>query len=77
MLGFIFQQYNLLPRLSVLECGSAHDLRRSSQQERIRRAREALERVGLSDKLKNVPSQLSGGEQQRVSIARALAVVRR
>jgi putative ABC transport system ATP-binding protein len=40
---------------------------------RIERARKALERVGLSDKLKNVPSQLSGGQQQRVSIARALA----
>jgi len=74
MLGFIFQQYNLLPRLSVLENVEVPMIYGGvPKQERIRRAREALERVGLSDKLKNVPSQLSGGEQQRVSIARALA----
>ena len=74
MLGFIFQQYNLIPKLSVLEnvelpllyAGVPADQRRE-------RAIRSLERVGLADKKKNLPSQLSGGQQQRVSIARALA----
>jgi putative ABC transport system ATP-binding protein len=74
MLGFIFQQYNLLPKLTVLEnveVGLVYG--GVSQSERDKRARAVLARVGLSDKLKNLPSQLSGGQQQRVSIARALA----
>ena len=74
MLGFIFQQYNLIPKLSVLEnvelpllyAGVPADQRRE-------RAIRSLERVGLADKKKNLPSQLSGGQEQRVSIARALA----
>ena len=73
-LGFIFQQYNLIPKLNVLEnvelpllYGGVRAARRAE------RAKAALERVGLSSKLKNYPSQLSGGQQQRVSIARALA----
>ena len=74
MLGFVFQQYNLIPKLTVREnvelpllyAGVPGD-------ERRRRAVEALERVGLADKQKNLPNQLSGGQQQRVSIARALA----
>ena len=74
MLGFIFQQYNLLPRLNLLENVSVPLVYRGlSRAERARRARTALERVGLGDKLKNKPNQLSGGQQQRVSIARALA----
>ena len=68
-IGFVFQFYNLVPNLTALEnvelalqiCRDPLD------------AKEVLEDVGLGDRLKNFPAQLSGGEQQRVSIARALA----
>ena len=68
-IGFVFQFYNLIPNLTALEnvelalqiCKDPMD------------AREVLEDVGLGDRLGNFPAQLSGGEQQRVSIARALA----
>ena len=74
MLGFIFQQYNLLPKLNLLENVEVPLIYAGvPRAERRRRARKALEQVGLGDKLKNKPSQLSGGQQQRVSIARALA----
>ena len=74
MLGFIFQQYNLLPKLTVLENVEVSMLYAGvPREQRIERAKKALERVGLTDKLGNTPSQLSGGQQQRVSIARALA----
>ena len=74
MLGFIFQQYNLLPKLSLLENVEVPLIYAGLPRgERRRRAKDALERVGLGDKLKNRPNQLSGGQQQRVSIARALA----
>ena len=67
--GFVFQFYNLVPNLTALEnvelaaqiCPGALD------------ARETLAKVGLAERLDNFPSQLSGGEQQRVSIARAIA----
>ena len=73
-LGFIFQQYNLIPKLSVLENVELPLLYAGVRaSERAERAKAALERVGLSSKLKNIPAQLSGGQQQRVSIARALA----
>ena len=74
MLGFIFQQYNLIPKLNVLENVELPLLYAGvPEKERKQRAVKALDRVGLSDKQKNLPSQLSGGQQQRVSIARALA----
>lgn len=68
-IGFVFQFYNLIPNLTALEnvelalqiCKDPMD------------AREVLEEVGLGARLNNFPAQLSGGEQQRVSIARALA----
>ena len=68
-IGFVFQFYNLVPNLTALEnvqlaeeiCADPLD------------AREMLDRVGLGKRMDNFPSQMSGGEQQRVSIARALA----
>ena len=74
MLGFIFQQYNLIPKLTVEENVELPLLYAGvAPEERRRRARRSLERVGLGDKGRHLPAQLSGGQQQRVSIARALA----
>ncbi len=74
MLGFIFQQYNLLPKLNLLENVEVPLMYAGvSRRERRERAAETLRQVGLGDKLKHRPNQLSGGQQQRVSIARALA----
>lgn len=72
-IGFVFQAFNLLPRLTaqknvelpMLYCGI-------SLRERRKRAEEALERVGLSDRGHHLPNQLSGGQCQRVAIARSL-----
>ncbi len=67
--GFVFQFYNLVPNLTTLEnVELATELSKSPLD-----AREVLEQVGLSDRLNNFPSQLSGGEQQRAAIARAIA----
>ncbi|MEZ2321162.1 MAG: ABC transporter ATP-binding protein [Microcoleus sp.] len=72
-IGFVFQQFNLLPRLTSLANVMLPmiyaDVDRS---QRIEQATEALVQVGLSDRLQNSPNQLSGGQQQRVAIARAL-----
>jgi len=68
-IGFVFQFYNLVPNLTALE---NIQLAREICKDPLD-AREILNRVGLSDRKDNFPSQMSGGEQQRVSIARALA----
>ena len=74
MIGFIFQQYNLLPKLNLLENVELPLLYAGvSVQERKERALKSLAKVGLEEKWKNLPNKLSGGQQQRVSIARALA----
>ena len=65
MLGFIFQQYNLLPRLNLLENVEVPLVYANiSRAERHKLAKDVLEKVGLGDKLKNLPNQLSGGQQQ-------------
>jgi putative ABC transport system ATP-binding protein len=72
-LGFVFQGFNLLPRTTALENAELPTLYSPiDKHERRRRAREALEIVGLADRARHFPSQLSGGEQQRIAIARAL-----
>ncbi|MBQ7182040.1 MAG: ABC transporter ATP-binding protein [Bacteroidaceae bacterium] len=72
--GFVFQSFHLIPSLNVLQnvempllyCGMSEGKRRE-------RARQLLEQVGMSHRLRHLPSQLSGGQSQRVAIARAMA----
>ena len=74
-IGFVFQSFHLLPRLNLLEnvevpltyAGYGPAVRRE-------RALDMLEKVGLADKWRNLPSQLSGGQKQRAAVARALAM---
>ena len=72
--GFVFQQYHLMPELTVLENAMLPALaavRRDAEGGR-RRAGELLRRVGLGDRLDHLPSELSGGEMQRVALVRAI-----
>lgn len=72
-IGFVFQSYNLIPHQTILEnVELALTLSGVGKAEREKRAREALERVGLGEHVDKKPSQLSGGQMQRVAIARAL-----
>ena len=72
-IGFVFQSYNLIPHQTVLaNVELALTLSGVSKRERRRRAKEALETVGLGDQLRKKPNQMSGGQMQRVAIARAL-----
>jgi lipoprotein-releasing system ATP-binding protein len=70
--GFIFQDHCLLPQCSVLENVLTPTLVSTNAKDSTRRARELLDQVGLSDRLEHRPAELSGGEKQRVSLARAL-----
>ncbi len=72
-IGFIFQAFNLIGDLTVYENVELPlTYRGMPSSERKRRVHEALERVGMSHRVKHYPSQLSGGQQQRVAVARAL-----
>lgn len=72
-LGYIFQDYAILPSLTALENVMVPLLMQGlSENQSKKKAEKALTRVGLGDRMHNLPSQLSGGQQQRVSIARAI-----
>ncbi|HTI73077.1 MAG TPA: ABC transporter ATP-binding protein [Candidatus Limnocylindria bacterium] len=72
-IGFIFQSFNLIGDLTVFENVELPlTYRGLSSAERKQRAQEALEKVGMSHRMRHYPSQLSGGQQQRVAVARAL-----
>ena len=72
-IGFIFQFHHLLPEFTALEnvCIPAY-IKKTSEAMAVKRAKELLDYLGLSDRLTHKPTQLSGGEQQRVAVARAL-----
>ena len=75
-IGMVFQQFNLFPHLTVLRNITLAQIkvRKRSQEEAERIARDLLLKVGIPEKADNYPFQLSGGQQQRVAIARALAM---
>ncbi len=73
-IGFIFQAFNLIGDLTVYQNVELPlTYRNMPAADRKKRAQEALERVGMSHRMKHLPAQLSGGQQQRVAVARALA----
>jgi putative ABC transport system ATP-binding protein len=73
-IGFIFQSFNLIPDLNIQDNVEVPlRYRRMSAKDRRERIASALDLVGLSSRMKHMPSQLSGGQQQRVAIARAIA----
>jgi len=72
-IGFVFQQFQLLPRLNALKNVELPMIYAGvSKKEREKRAKGALEKVGLSDRIHHMPNELSGGQKQRVAIARAI-----
>lgn len=72
-IGFVFQAFNLIGDLTIFENVELPlTYRRMPSAERRRRVQQALERVGMTHRLKHYPAQLSGGEQQRVAVARAV-----
>lgn len=75
-IGFVFQSFNLYPHLTALDnvALALRLVKRKPRAEAYELSREALNRVGLSDKAASYPNELSGGQQQRVAIARAMAM---
>ncbi|MBE7040152.1 MAG: amino acid ABC transporter ATP-binding protein [Ruminococcaceae bacterium] len=75
-MGMVFQQFNLFPHMTVLKnmILAPVKLLKMPKEDAEKKARELLERVGLSDRAESFPSQLSGGQKQRVAIVRALAM---
>lgn len=72
-IGFVFQQFQLLPRLNGLQNVELPMIYAGiGKKERMERAKEALHKVGLSDRINHLPNELSGGQKQRVAIARAI-----
>lgn len=73
-IGFVFQSYNLIPVLTAKENTEfILELQNVPKKERMQKAMELLEAVGIADKADHKPGQLSGGQQQRIAVARALA----